>query len=124
MTNLPYTNVPPTSNTSNATVQAFDAYYSVPLELDADTYTAMKSFFTSRGFESTAADNIAVLIIKQSKIDGYNPMKILDTMRSLNSVEISGLVNEIINYNRFKTSFLGYALATVSNSNVTRNIVA
>lgn len=122
MSNLPYNNIPPTTNNTNATVKAFDAYYSAPLELDANTYTAMKSFFTSRGFESVAADNIAVLIIKQAKIDGFNPMKILDTMRNLDSVEISGLVNEIINYNRFKTSFLGYALAFTSNQTVTRNI--
>jgi hypothetical protein len=62
--------------------------------------------------------------MKQSKIDGYNPMKILDTLRGLDSVEISALVSEIINYNRFKTSFLGYALAFNPNQQVVRNIQA
>jgi hypothetical protein len=122
--NSSYTNIPINISDASATVQAFDAYYSKPLELDAGVYTAMTSFFTSRGFEKIAADNITMVIMKQSKIDGYNPMKILDTLRGLDSVEISALVSEIINYNRFKTSFLGYALAFNPNQQVVRNIQA
>ena len=119
-----YTNLPSTPSTTNATVQAFDAYYTKPLELDAGIYTAMKSFFTSKGFEDNSADNIAVLIIKESKINGLNPMKVVDSLRGLDNVEISTLVNEIINYNRFKTSFLGYATAFTANPTISRNIVA
>jgi hypothetical protein len=113
----------PTNNTPvNSTVQAFDAYYSQPLELDASTYTAMVSFFTSRGFEQPASENIAVIIMKQAKIDNFNPMVILDTLRGLDSAEMSAFVSEIINYNRYKTSFLGYALNFTPNDNVIRNI--
>jgi hypothetical protein len=119
-----YSNLPTTTAPTNATVQAFDNYYSQPLELDATTYTAMVGFFTSRGFEKAAADNIAVILMKQGKLDNINPMKILDTIRSLDTVEISALVSEIINYNRFKTSFLGYALQFNPNSEVIRNIQA
>jgi len=122
MTN--YTNMPVVPSTTNATVQAFDAYYSKPLELDVSVYTSVKSFFTSKGFENNAADNIAVLIIKESKINGLNPMKVIDSLKGLDSVEISSLVNEIINFNRFKTSFLGSALAFSSNPNIVRNVIA
>ena len=117
-----YSNLPPTTNAVNSTVRAFDAYYSQPLELDADTYTAMVSFFTSRGFEQISSENISVVIMKQAKIDSINPMVILDTLRGLDSAEMSAFVSEIINFNRFKTSFLGYALNFTPNSNVTRNI--
>jgi len=119
-----YTNVPVNNATVNSTVQAFDAYYSAPLELDANVYTAMTSFFTSRGFEKGPAGSISTVIIKQARIDGYNPIKILDTLRGLDNVQISALVSEIINYNRFKTSFLGYALAFSPNQQVLRNIQA
>jgi len=119
-----YSNLPPTTAPTNATVQAFDNYYKQPLELDASTYTAMTGFFTSRGFDKAAADNIAVILMKQSKLDNFNPMKVLDTIRSLDTVEISALVSEIINYNRFKTSFLGYALNFTANAEVLRNIQA
>lgn len=121
-TNL-YSNLPGSQATKNATVRAFDNYYSAPLELHADTLVAMKGFFTSRGFADSAAESIAVIIMKQAKQDGYNPMQILDTLKGLDGVEISALVSEILNYNRIKTSFLGYAMQFVPNDQVIRNII-
>jgi len=121
---LTYNNLPAKSTSDTAIVQAFDAYTSAPLEIDASTIDAMRGFFTSRGFDKTAAESVSVVIIRQAKKDGYNPMQILDSLKGLDSVEISALVAEIINYNRFKTSFLGYALAFSANQEVARNIQA
>jgi hypothetical protein len=119
-----YSNLPlKSTENQNATVLAFDTYYSKPLELDNNTFEAMKSFFTSRGFETSAAESVVVVIIKQAKKDGYNPMEILDTLKGLNNVEISALVSEIVNNNRIKTSFLGYGLAFEPNFEVARNIL-
>lgn len=119
-----YSNLPlKSTENQNATVLAFDTYYSKPLELDNNTFEAMKSFFTSRGFETSAAESVVVVIIKQAKKDGYNPMEILDTLKGLNNVEISALVSEIVNNNRIKTSFLGYGLAFEPNFEVARNII-
>ena len=125
MTKNLYSNLPPPPVGSlNATIQAFDTYYSKPLELDASTFAAMTGFFESKGFEKTSAESVAVIIMKQAKQDGYNPMKILDTLKGLTSVEISALVSEILNYNRVKTSFLGYANQFTPADEITRNIVA
>ena len=121
---LTYNNLPAKSTSDTAIVQAFDAYTSAPLEIDASTIDAMRGFFTSRGFDKTAAESVSVVIIRQAIKDGYNPMQILDSLKGLDSVEISALVAEIINYNRFKTSFLGYALAFSANQEVARNIQA
>jgi hypothetical protein len=123
MTNL-YSNLPPTKSLSDATVRAFDNFYTQPLELNAGVLDAMKGFFTNKGFETVAAESISVVIMKQAKKDGYNPMEILDTLKGLDSVEISALVSEILNYNRVKTSFLGYAREFSPNQEVKRNILA
>jgi hypothetical protein len=123
MSNL-YSNLPPNKGSVESTVQAFDNYYTQPLELNAGVLDAMKGFFTSRGFETVAAESIAVVIMKQAKKDGYNPMQILDTLKGLDSVEISALVSEILNYNRVKTSFLGYARQFIPSQEVQRNILA
>jgi hypothetical protein len=117
-----YSNIP-TSITVNQTVQAFDNYYSQPIEIDASTLAAITGYFTSKGFGQVASESIAVIIITQSKSDGYNPMRILDTLRGLSSVDLSALVSEILNYNRFKTSSLGFAQTIVPNSEVFRNII-
>ena len=119
-----YSNLPlKSTENQNATVLAFDTYYTKPLELDNNMFEAMKAFFTSRGFEVSAAESVVVVIIKQAKKDGYNPMEILDTLKGLNNVEISALVSEIVNNNRIKTSFLGYGLAFEPNFEVARNII-
>jgi hypothetical protein len=122
--NPTYNNLPAKSTSDTAIVQAFDAYTSAPLEIDASTIDAMRGFFTGRGFDKTAAESVSIVIIRQAKKDGYNPMQILDSLKGLDSVEISALVAEIINYNRFKTSFLGYALEFSANKEVARNIQA
>lgn len=119
-----YSNLPANANVSNAMVKAFDAYTNKPLELETSTLSAMKGFFASRGFEDAAAESISVVIIKQAKQDGYNPMAILDTLKGLGNVEISALVSEILNFNRFKSSFLGYARKFNTASEIDRNIAA
>lgn len=117
-----YNNLPAPSSV-NATLQAFDKYYDAPIEIDASTYALMRGFFESRGFDKSAAETIAVTIMKQAKIDGYNPIDVLDTMRSLQGAELSGVVGDIINFNRFKTSYLGQSTGFKPFEPVARNIV-
>lgn len=116
-----YSNLP-SSKPTNEVVQVQDSLYNRPFELEVSTLNSMKGFFESKAFDSNAAESISVIIMKQARIDGYNPMQILDTLRGLNEVEISALVSEILNYNRIKTSFLGYARQFNPNGEVLRNI--
>ena len=64
-----YNNLPSKSTSDTAIVQAFDAYTKLPLEIDASTLDAMRGFFTSKGFDKTAAESVSVTIIKQAKKD-------------------------------------------------------
>lgn len=118
-----YSNLPANNSYPNSMVKAYDAYLNRPLELETSTLNAMKGFFTNRGFDQVSAESISVIIIKQAKNDNYNPMKIMDTLKGLDNVEISALVAEILNYNRFKSSFLGYARQFNTASEVERNIL-
>lgn len=113
----------PAAPSANATLQAFDRYYEMPIELDASTFSLMKGFFESKGFDKSSAETISITIMKQAKIDGYNPVDVLDTMRSLQGAELSGVVGDIINYNRFKTSYLGQSTGFDPFEPVARNIV-
>lgn len=121
-----YTNIPVNklANSSDATIQAFDAFYSQPLELNVSTFDAMTGFFESKGFDKSSAEVMAVTIIKQATIDSANPMEVLDTLKGLEKLEISAVVAEILNYNRFKTSFLGYTNQFTPVDEVNRNIIA
>ena len=120
---MSYSNIP-INKTTNSTVDAFDNFYSAPVEMNATVLAAMTGFFTNKGFGEVAAESITVTIITQAKQDGYNPMQILDTLKSLGDVELSGLVSEILNYNRFKSSSLGSAQPFQPNPEILRNIIA
>ena len=70
-----------------------------------------------------AAQSVAMIILSQAKKDNLNPFDILDTLRGLSSVQISALVGEILNYNRFKTSSLGITLTPTPADEIQRNIL-
>ena len=114
----------PVYKSENSTLSAFDDFYSDPVEIDPTVLAAMQGYFTNKGFGEVASEQIAVTVITQAKRDGYNPMQILDTLRGLSAIELSGLVAEILNYNRLKTSSLGYAQPITTNPEIARNIIA
>jgi hypothetical protein len=122
-----YNNIPtppPVVDSASATLQVFDAYAVAPLNVESSTYDAMTGFFTSRGFGDDAAKSNSYVIIKQAILDGLNPFKLIETMKGLDNVEISALITEILNYNRYKTSSLGTASPFEPIESVKRNIIA
>ena len=121
-----FTNIPKDQQglNQNATVTFFDQYYNKPLQLDHNGTLAIKSFFEKRGFESTSAESIAIVIMSQAKRDNLNPVKIIDTLSGLDTVTVSRLVTEILNFNRFKTSGLGITSTPVPADEIQRNILA
>jgi hypothetical protein len=51
-------------------------------------------------------------------------MQILETIKGLEQTDLSGLVAEILNNNRYKTSNLGVIQSVIPVDNVRRNIIA
>jgi Glu-tRNA(Gln) amidotransferase subunit E-like FAD-binding protein len=120
-----YNNIPQskTSSNSDQTVKVFDQYFQSTIDLNNNELIAMTGFFESRGFDKESAESTALTILKQSKKDNYSSMQIMDTLGGLSNVEISGLVAEILNYNRFKTSSLGISQFYSPSDDVLRNIL-
>lgn len=122
---MTYNNVPVTKNSNtNSTVRVFDQYYQVPVDLNNNELVAMTGFFEKRGFTKEAAESTALVILRQSKKDGYNAMQIMDTLSGVSNVEISSLVAEILNFNRFKSSLIGVAQTYTPFEEVARNIIS
>lgn len=121
-----YTNIPSnkTESSSDKTIRVFDQYNSLPLELNSTALTAMVGYLESRGFSADSSENIAVALLKQAKADGFNPFLVLQTVKKLESVELSNLIGQILNYNRLKTSTLGTILKTTPVEDIKRNIKA
>lgn len=121
-----YTNLPskePTSSASDLSNKQLSQYNDVPVQLDNETLTAMKGLLSSKGFSEESAENISITIMMQARRDNFNPMNVLDSMRSLGQIEMSQFVSEILNFNRYKTSVLGSVQAVTPVEYVKRNIL-
>jgi hypothetical protein len=120
-----YNNLPQeiTTDSSGETIQIFDAYTTAPFNIDANTFDAMTGFFQSRGFGSDSAKSMAYIIIKQAILDKYNPFELISTLKGYDALELSTLITELLNYNRYKTSSLGTAGPFTPADEVARNIV-
>lgn len=122
-----YSNLPiqqSTSDSSNATKKYFDQYFNTPVDIDNNFTVSITSFFEKRGFSASSAESISLVILTQAKKDNLNPQQIVDSLTGLTNVEISGLVAEILNYNRFKSSSLGIYIEPSAADEIQRNILA
>jgi len=127
MENKLYSNLPirqTTQDSADPTRKYFDQYFNAPVDIDNNFTISIVSFFEKRGFSTSSSESIALIILTQAKKDNFNPQKIIDTLSGLNNLEVSGLVAEILNYNRFKTSSLGIYIAPTAADEIQRNILA
>jgi hypothetical protein len=119
-----YSNLPINIKITDSATSAFNSYTERLQETDPTVYGAMVGFFGKRGFDVASAESVATILYSQSKKDGYQPMQILDTLKGFDDAELSALIAEILNYNRYKTSNLGKASLIAPNPIVQRNIIA
>jgi hypothetical protein len=119
-TNLPWTTP---VDSALGTRLYFDQYGQAPLEFSANDVDSVVGFFKGKGFGDEAAQTTSMVLLKQAKIDDMPVFKLLDTLKSFEGLQLSGLVGEILNNNRANTSTLGFKIAAVDKVNQTRNIV-
>ena len=123
--NLPLTATANLNNDSaNLTIKNFDQYYNTPIEIDNNSMIYITSFFEKRGFSPDSAETIGLIILSQAKKDNVNPSSVMDEIIKLDNVSISGLVGQILNYNRFNTSILGVYVTPSPADEIQRNILA
>jgi hypothetical protein len=120
-----YTNIPiqKTPSSSDQTVEIFNNYYKLPVRINNNELIAMTGFLESKGFEPVSAESTAITILTQSSVEGYSAMQVMDTLKGLSSVDISGVVAEILNFNRLKTSLLGVKQDFSPSYTVARNVI-
>lgn len=122
-----YNNLPKKSSagsSSDQTISQFENYNDKPVELNQNTLTAMIGFLVNRGFSKESSETISLTILTQAKRENYNPMALIETMKKLNDNEMSAIIAEVLNFNRFKTSMLGSVQNIAPVDNVRRNIAA
>lgn len=123
--NKVYNNIPRISTLDNASNSkaGLANFYSSDIPVKSSDLDAVIGFFESRGFSAESSETIAYILFYQANIDGYNPLAVLDNMNDLDGTELTALINEILNFNRFKSSFLGKTATYSTQPEVSREIL-
>lgn len=120
-----YTNLPtPTPNDTSDEVRSFfDKYFTHEITFPSNQIDAVLGFFLKNGFDEQAAKSTAIVLLNQARIDNVNPMQLIDTLKTLDGIQLSRVVTEILNLYREKTSSLGFKNTNIEPTFESRNIV-
>ena len=120
--NLPSTNI--SEGSDKKVTQFFDKYYTKSLSFPTNDVNAVLGYFEKRGFSNEAAKAVSTVLLSQAKLDEIPVFKLLDTLQGLDELKLSNVVAEILNYNRDRTSSIGYStLSTLTDKTERRNIL-
>ena len=122
MSSLPSTNA--AEGSDKKVTQFFDKYYTKALSFPTNDVNAVLGYFEKRGFSSEAAKAVATVLLSQAKLDAIPVFQLLDTLKGLQETQLSNVVAEILNYNRDRTSSIGYSTANqLTEKTERRNIM-
>jgi len=116
--------LPITQKTNDQGVtEFFDKYFTKKISYPSNEVDAVVAFFKKRGFDEEAAISTATVVLQQAKLDEIKVFTLLDTLSGFDNVKLSGIVTEILNYNRLSTSTLGFRKTNLGNKTEKRNIL-
>ena len=90
------------------TTEFFNNFYNLEISYNPSEVDAVIGYFLKRGFGEVSAINTASVLLQQAKIDELNVQELLDTLKGVTDVQLSLIVAQILNFNRGKTSTLGF----------------
>jgi len=120
MNNLPIQNV---QDSSLNVRQFFDKFFVNKISFPSDQIDAVVGFFIANGFDQESANSTAIVLLNQARSDSVNVFQLVDTLKTLNDVQLSQVVAEILNAYREKISMLGYRIAPLVDTYEARNIL-
>ena len=120
-----YTNLPPKEkdNLDKTIEKLTTSNYEEEFQFNVGEYDAAIAFFVKRGFQRTAAESTAYVILSQAKIDSVSPQLILDKITYASPAQLSELITIVLNASRYKSSRLGLRQTLTTKDTVSRNIL-
>jgi hypothetical protein len=118
-------NLPPSTTPDSAEEvrNFFDKYFLHQITFPTNQIDAVVGFFLKRGFDDNAARSTAIVLLNQARIENVSPFKLVDTLKGLNSTQLSNVVTEVLNVYRDRSSSLGFKSIQTAETTESRNIV-
>lgn len=101
----------------------FDRYYTKPINFNDNELNSVVAFFESKGFDKSSAIAVSITLLNQAKLDNIKIYKLLDTLNKYRDIQLSAVVAEVLNYNRKRTSTIGFKKTVFDNKLEKRNII-
>lgn len=101
----------------------FNTYYQKQLAYPSNEVDAVIGFLESKGFDTPAAQSTGAILMQQAKLDNIKVFELLDTLKSLDKLQLSFTVANILNFNRQKISTLGFRVENTNTPVEARNIM-
>ena len=118
-------NLPPKQDTSSSDEvnRYFSTYFGYQLEFPSNDVDAVIGFLENKGFDKVAAQSTGSVLLQQAKIDGIKVFEILDTLKTMDKIQLSYAVAQVLNFNRQKISTLGFRVKDETSPLESRNIM-
>ena len=118
-------NIPqkPDTGSGDKVKRYFNTYYGYQLEFPSNDVDAVIGFLINKGFDKVAAQSTGSVLLQQAKIDGIKVFELLDTLKTLDKLQLSFTVAQVLNFNRQKTSTLGFRVENTDSPLEARNIM-
>tara|TARA_B100000035_G_scaffold305245_1_gene305852 strand:+ start:6071 stop:6448 length:378 start_codon:yes stop_codon:yes gene_type:complete len=111
------------SSSASKVKRYFNTFYQKQLAYPANEVDAVIGFLESKGFDRPAAQSTGAILMKQAKLDGIKVFELLDTLKSLDKLQLSFTVATVLNFNRQKVSTLGFRVKNTETPLESRNIM-
>ena len=113
----------PTNDSANEVKAFYDEYYTKPLSFPSNQVDAVVGFFESRDFDRSASIAVSTVLMRQAKLDGVKVFELLDTLKGLDTLQLSAIVTEVMNASRDRISTIGFRVDNTIDQVESRNII-
>lgn len=115
-------NLPSTPQDNGEVRNFFDKFFLNQITFPSNQIDAVVGFFLKRGFDDDAARSTSIVLLNQARLENVSPFKLLDTIKGLTDAQLSGVVTEVLNVYRDRSSSLGFKLINIEETAESRNI--
>lgn len=112
-----------TNPNQDRTVYIFDRFYEFELDVDANLYDVILSYFKTLFADELAAKNFALNLFRISESTGTPAIEILDNIRGQSAIELTATFAYYLNNLRSNTTLLGISAVTTPAFYAARNVV-
>ena len=112
-----------TNPNTDLSVRIFDSFYDYDVNIPAEEYDVVHTYFLSVMTTRQAAGNFTVSLFRVAQDTGINPLTLLKEFQGLNGISLSASLAYYLNSIRSRATLLGVGTPVTPNFYQARNVL-